>query len=202
VLREEDHSGFRVGVFLDYRNVLWTAGHAFGIAHAELLATLCPWSLAEQAATRAYGTRHPDVSVAFVEIHYGLRDPDAPHHAEMLARWRAAGPRVVLAIRGNRRGKEVGVDIACALSCARAILSSPTRCDAAVLFSADLDLRPAPELINRSGGRPDRVRTASWHSSTAGGMKAMPSDPLRGKCTNIAMTRDALDASLRPAVTP
>jgi hypothetical protein len=68
-----------------------------------------------------------------------------------------------------------------------------------VLFSSDLDLRPAAELINREGP-PDRIRTASWHSDRPGGKRAMPRDRLRGSVANIAMTRDALDASLRCVV--
>jgi hypothetical protein len=182
-----------IGVFLDYNNVLREAERAFGVPYDALRTGLSPCRLAHQVARAGYAAEE-DAFLCLVEVHYGVEDPEAPSHRELVARWLDDGTEVIPRVR-RKRGGEVGVDMACALSCAHAVLDDPPRCDVVVLFSSDMDLRPATEIIGRYS-RPGSVKTASWHEPGHHEL-AMPRDSEHKACENIQMPRTVLDASLR-----
>jgi hypothetical protein len=185
---------FRVGVFLDYSNVLRCAERAFGYSYDLLRESLAPTRIGRHAAQRCYGTHRDDVELAFVEVHLGVDDPQAPDVVEVVARWAEDGDETLPCVR--RRGKwEIGVDMACALSCVHAVLDDPPRCEAAVLFSSDLDLRPATEVIGREGP-PSAIKTVSWYVDDLY-MHAMPRDAEHGACDNVRLDRAVLEACLR-----
>lgn len=188
---------YRVGVFLDYSNVLKDASRAFGLDYEALLARLSPGRLGVEALRVSYRARRANAILAFVEVHIALENPWSAEHIELVSQWcNDDVAEVVAYVRHRRPGREVGVDTACALSCAHAVLDNPPRCEAVLLFSADLDLRPVTEVIGREGP-PDAVKTLSWY--VPGGWRvAMPKDgERRGACGNVRLPRSVLEASLR-----
>lgn len=158
---------------------------------AETLVRLDPLRIGLEVAARE--RRCKDLVV--VEVHLGVSDLESIDHRDLVRAW-SADRRVVPCVRQNRRGHEVGVDVACALSCAHAVLTDD-RCDAAALFSGDLDLRPATEEIAR-WGPPDSVTTVSWATSSNKRAR-MPKDRIVQKgCRNLELGRDTFEACLHP----
>jgi hypothetical protein len=194
VLRCDNDGVVRVGVFLDYRNVHAIAQRAFATS-ADLLRGFSPFLLAQEVMLRAFPDE--DVALALVEVHWSHDDPQGPVCRELVDLWAADSPTVrVLVRRRGRNGKEIGVDVACALGCVHAMLDQPRRCDVAILFSADLDLRPAVELLVRELPA-DHSRTASWRVPGAFEM-CMPTDGLHRGPANVALDESVLTAALRP----
>lgn len=166
---------YRIAVFIDWQNVYKGAREAFGLqGQPSEFGNFSPYRLAQRLA--AGNDRGDDGELVLVEIHRGLpsssRDPVGfGANRRQSSAWMKENPEVVIPrLRPLRypedeseEPEEKGIDVQLALSAVEYALLG--KCEVAVIFSHDTDLKPAVEMISRVTGV-NHVETAAWISPT------------------------------------
>lgn len=166
----------RVAIFIDWQNVYWGAREAFGFERRPSgYGNFSPFQLGRLLA--AANGRGCDGRLVGVEVFRGQPSPARDRigyaaNRRQAAAWEAEAPGVVVSRTRPLRYPptypsnppvEKGVDVELAVSALGAVLRS--RCDVAVVFSHDSDLRPVPEAIADLAGA-GCVETAAWIGPT------------------------------------
>ena len=156
-------------VFLDYENVRRIGESAFD-RNARGIDSPCPVRLAESiAAKRAEPSTVAKIVVVRGRPSYAYQRPEAGKFERDLTAWQHDDRVLVHALdlhydRRHKPCKEAGVDVRLGLELYKSALRPGF--DAIVLFSGDLDLKPAIEDALRLGAHVELAQCAAYGNST------------------------------------
>ena len=170
----------RLVIFIDAQNLYRGARHAF-VPPSELQAAchvvgqVDPLALGRLICARG-GQKSAAYNLSEVRVYTGRpdasRDPNTyAAHMKQCAAWTRSGVTVVArALRyppdyPSSRPQEKGIDVALAIDYVAYAIDGLF--DVGVIVSADTDLRPALEYVQRKCAAWCRVEVAAWDSSTA-----------------------------------